>query len=320
VDARQSGTTSFETYPVRGVDDAFLDHSTYGLAATARGYGSSREVWDAMRSRPGLAVVDSLVVPRRANWGSSGPTDFRLAGFYLEDGTFDPVPVEIRDPETGSITELTVIGVLKETAPIDLAGLITSQQTLEPFGERARPVVHYLSLSGGTDPTETARALESAFLANGMEADSMQKLLDDTVASWMTFNLIIQGFVGLGLVVGVAALGVISARSVVERRQQIGVLRSIGFQRRMIQASFLLESSFIALGSIVLGTGLGLVIAYEVIRDSREQPSWENMTFAVPWLSLGVIFAIVFVVALAATYLPARRAARVYPAEALRYQ
>ena len=54
---------------------------------------------------------------------------------------------------------------------------------------------------------------------------------------------------GLGLIVGVAALGVITARSVVERRQQIGVLRAIGFRRRMVQVSFLLESSFIALTS-----------------------------------------------------------------------
>ena len=36
---------------------------------------------------------------------------------------------------------------------------------------------------------------------------------------------------GLGLVVGIAALGVIAARSVVERRQQIGVLRALGFHR-----------------------------------------------------------------------------------------
>ena len=40
---------------------------------------------------------------------------------------------------------------------------------------------------------------------------------------------------GLGLVVGVAALGVISARAVVERKQQIGILRAIGFRRRMIR-------------------------------------------------------------------------------------
>jgi hypothetical protein len=52
---------------------------------------------------------------------------------------------------------------------------------------------------------------------------------------------------------------VITARSVVERRQQIGVLRAIGFRRRMVQWSFLVESSFIALTSI------------------EQQPSWSNL-------------------------------------------
>ena len=81
---------------------------------------------------------------------------------------------------------------------------------------------------------------------------------------------------GLGLIVGVAALGVVSARSVVERRQQIGVLRAIGFRRSMVQACFLLESSFIALTAIVVGTALGLAVAYNVISDTRRQPSWSE--------------------------------------------
>ena len=82
---------------------------------------------------------------------------------------------------------------------------------------------------------------------------------------------------GLGLIVGVAALGVVSARSVVERRQQIGVLRAIGFRRGMVQACFLLESSFVALTAIVVGTALGLAVAYNVISDTRRQPSWSGM-------------------------------------------
>ena len=129
-----------------------------------------------------------------------------------------------------------------------------------------------------------------------------------------------MGFMGLGLIVGVAALGVITARAVVERRQQIGVLRAIGFRRRMVQLSFLIESSFIALTSIVVGTVLGLVVAYNVISDSQSQPSWENLSFDVPWTNLVIIFVAVYLVALATTWLPALRASRVYPAEALRYQ
>jgi putative ABC transport system permease protein len=153
-----------------------------------------------------------------------------------------------------------------------------------------------------------------------MQADSFQQLLDDAVGASLTFDRLIEGFMGLGLLVGVAALGVISARSVVERRQQIGVLRAIGFRRRMVQTSFLLESSFVALTSIVVGTALGLAVAYNVVADAKRTPSWESMTFHVPWLTLSGIFLLVYAVALATTLAPARRGSRVYPAEALRYE
>jgi putative ABC transport system permease protein len=126
---------------------------------------------------------------------------------------------------------------------------------------------------------------------------------------------------GLGLIVGVAALGVISARSVVERRQQIGVLRSIGFQRGMVQASFLLEASFIALTAILVGSALGLTIAHNVIQDQAELPSYQGaLHFSAPWLHLALVFVAVYAAALLTTYAPAARAARVHPAEALRYE
>ena len=94
-----------------------------------------------------------------------------------------------------------------------------------------RPTVFYFDLAPGVDPRAEARKLESAFLAYGLQADSLDELLEDAVAASWTFNRLIEGFMGLGLIVGVAALGVISARAVVERRQQIGVLRAIGFRR-----------------------------------------------------------------------------------------
>jgi putative ABC transport system permease protein len=148
----------------------------------------------------------------------------------------------------------------------------------------------------------------------------VKKLLSEAVASSLTFDRLIEGFMGLGLIVGVAALGVITARAVVERRQQIGVLRAIGFRKRMVQLSFLIESSFIALTAIVVGSGLGLATAFNVINDSRRTPSWENMSFVVPWGTLAIIFSAVYLVALLTTFVPALRASRIYPAQALRYQ
>ena len=308
-------------YVVRGLDGAFLGHTTYGLSARAYGYTSDRQVWNAINHQQGLAVVDSSVAPRRSNWNFGAAQPFRLRGFYLEDQRFRPAPVDVRDPQTGKHVRLTVIGILSDTAPLEMAGISTSQRTLTPtFGARVQPTVYLFALQRRADAKATAHHLESAFLGNGMQADAMSKLLADTVAGSLTFDRLIMAFMGLGLIVGVTALGVISARSVVERRQQIGVLRAIGFRRRMVQWTFLLESSFIALTSIVLGTILGLTVAFNVIHDSQQQPSWSNLSFDPPWLTMGIIFIAVYLVALATTYLPAVRASRVYPAEALRYQ
>ncbi|MBD0349488.1 MAG: FtsX-like permease family protein, partial [Thermoleophilia bacterium] len=322
VEARQAGTNQpFEPYAVTGLDDEFLSHTTFGLGAIANGYGSAADVWRALRKRPNLAVVDSFVAPRRDNYGGAVMPDFQLSGFFFEEGRFDAVPVVVRDPATGRQLRLTVIGILRDGVTQSMMGISTSQRTVaSAFGRRVPPTVYWFGLGPGVDAAETAKRLESTFLANGLEAEATQETLDDAVGASKTFNALIEGFMGLGLVVGVAALGVITARAVVERRQQIGVLRSIGFGRRMIQAAFLLESTFVALTAIVVGAGLGLALSYNVIADSARQNSWQNLELSVPWLNLGGIFLAVYVVALLTTLLPAVRASRVYPAEALRYQ
>jgi len=323
IEARQAGSgNDFAVYALRGLDDEFLTETRYGFAAIADGYGSAREVWEAVKNDPGLAVVDSLAAPHRDSFGLQ-PTapEFQLEGFFTEDGRFSPIPVEVRDPRTGRSTTVTVIAVLKDVAPPFMVGLSASQSLLESaFPDQAQPITYLFRVGGDVDPKDAAGDLEAAFFANGMEAQALGEELGDLVETNRVFNYILQGFMGLGLVVGVAALGVVSARAVVERRHEIGVMRAIGFERGTVQLSFLFESSFVAVLGIVCGTALALVVAHNVIADSSKQPSWEAIEFSVPWLNLGIIFLVVYGAAILTAVLPAVQASRVYPAQALRYE
>src|SRR5262249_8094089 len=152
--------------------------------------------------------------------------------------------------------------------------------------------------------------LESTFLDNGLEAESLQARLDEAVAASWTINRLIQGFIGLGLIVGVVALGVVSARAVVERRQPIGVLRAMGLRPGLARLGFLAEASFVSLPAIAVGCGLGLATAANVIAYVGRQ---QHVALVVPWLNLAVIFTVVYLAALGSTLLPALRASRVYP-------
>ena len=103
----QRGAGKLVEYPLRGFDDSFLNTTTFDLAATAKGYGSPHDVWQALSRHADLAVVDALAAPRRSNWNFGAPPALRLNGFYIEDTTFDPVDVVVRDPRTGTTRTLT---------------------------------------------------------------------------------------------------------------------------------------------------------------------------------------------------------------------
>src|SRR5690606_1068103 len=138
---------------------------------------------------------------------------------------FAPVPLVLFDPQTGAELRFTVIRVLRDDLPFSMAGITASQAALGPEGERAAATVHHLAVGPGADAAAVAAALEDVHLARGLQAETYAEILDEAVSESRTFTRLIQGFMGLGLLVGVVALGVVAARAVVERRQQIGVLR-----------------------------------------------------------------------------------------------
>ena len=313
----------WEDYVVRAADGEFLAENGYQLKLIADGYGpTEQDVWQAMQEDPSLVVVDALIVPRSEDGFEGGQISFRLEGVFYEDESMSPIPIEIREPRTEVTASLTVIGVLDQLTDSfgELGvGMLVPKARIDEAVPFPVPLTTYrFRMADGVDQSAAARGLETAFQSNGMEAIVLAEQIEQNAAANRSFNRIFTGYMALGLMVGVAALGVISLRAVVERRQQIGVLRAIGYRRFMIQLSFLLESSFVALLGIAIGVGLGTAIAYNIVSDVQETAP--TLRFSVPWVQIGAIIAIAYVFSLLTTFLPARQASRIYPAEALRYE
>jgi putative ABC transport system permease protein len=319
VELKQAEDDRWASYLIQAADEAYLQNTGYDISVMAKGYETSAEVWDAVLEKRGFAVADRLSVPSRTSSTIMiGGPDFKLKGVYLEDETMQPIQVSARELSTEATFNLTVIGVLEQST-FSGFGLVTSQETLQ----QALPVelpapTYYIRLNDGVDPGQAGAALESAYLKNGLQSVDQAKELRDAMAQQYVFEYLLLGFLTVGLVVGVAALGVISTRAVVERRQQIGMLRALGFQRRMVSWIFLIESSFVALLGIGLGAGLALIPAAEMIREMASEIP--GLTFQVPWAEIGVVSGLAYTMTLLTTWLPSIQASRITPAEALRYE
>jgi putative ABC transport system permease protein len=166
------------------------------------------------------------------------------------------------------------------------------------------------------DPAATVRRIRTRFVGNGADADTVHSVVATAVAQNSAFFTLMQQFVGAGLLIAVAGVGVIMFRAVRERRREVGVLRSLGFQPHSVARTFVLEAGVVA----TLGVGLGVVVAvaacYVLAISGADFAA--GFTFGVPIGELAVIVTIALVPALLAALLPARLASRIEPAKALR--
>ncbi len=311
--AKDQPTDEFRPYPVFGADETWLRDNTFGMKFRAAGYATDADVWAALASGQKFALVDAGVTAGSQDFGAG---DLLNLDRELSDG-FEPFTITARNPATGEETVLTVIGQADDSAAVFFTAIIVSLPTLKTVYPEAATQAWYVRLNGG-DSREYAKTIESTLFQ--ASAESFDKLLDDQRSASAGFLLLFQGFMGLGLVVGIAALGVISFRAVVERRQQIGMLRAIGFQRSMVALSFLFESGLVAMSGILMGLLMGVSFSWVLWTSGDLDAAAGTTPFTVPWMQLAVICGIALVSSLLMTYLPARAASRIAVAEALRYE
>jgi putative ABC transport system permease protein len=206
---------------------------------------------------------------------------------------------------------------LGETDWLDNGALVSRELTTTLFGAQNIATRSYVAVPDGADANVVASALNSDFLVQGADGRTFFEIGTEGQAQLMGFLAIMQGFLGFGLLVGIAGLGVVMVRAVRERRHEIGMLRAMGFQRGLVRTAMLSEAGLIAVQGTLIGAVLGLITTRQLLASSDSFGD-VGIPFIVPWVGLAVILAFPLIASLAVTAWPASRAARIRPAIALR--
>ncbi len=302
-------------YNLLGCSDEFFRESDFPLQGWNRDeYDNSRDVWNAVKTNPSLVIVDEEMMKEPGEEDEEEGSEFEV-----EAGDF----LVVRDMK-GNFRAVEVVGFTRSEF---FPGIFVRSDVVSGSGEGSFGVESasmFLFRFSEDVPEDRykgiSKDMEREFLASGMETVIIKEEVMAEQRGLSDFLTLMQTFLSLGLGVGVAGLGIITVRSVSERTQQIGMLRSIGFTRSMIMRSFLIESSYVGLLGILIGTGLGILMGLRFFLDKNFGPDGGfGGDFTIPWENIMIIGMISYVLTFLTTVGPARAAAATSPADALRY-
>jgi len=296
---------------VVGADPQLSQAGLFPLSRRLGRLGDDPAVWRAVQSDPGYVILDNFLGQEGGGPGSV---------------TYQPGDtLTVTDPATGKAESKTIAGVLKSGQGFYGVGntgfvspIIMSQQAARAqFGTDAKLASAMVKPAAGITDQTLAAELQGQYLPEGLVATQIRDQVERGMAANRGFFQLMQGFLALGLIVGIAGLGVVMVRAVRERRRNIGVLRALGFQSGTIQRAFLTESTFVALEGIVLGAALSIVTSYLLFKNDQELNA-SGVGFPIPWTSITVLVAAAALASVLATVWPARQASKIRPAVALR--
>jgi putative ABC transport system permease protein len=295
------GVATPQEWPISGIDADFVNGGPPKLSKRLPTLTSAAAVWHTLLTDPDTAIIDSFFLQ-----GGGGPP----SAIVTPGQTMDVI-----DPVTGARVERKIIGVVD----IDqaFAGVFMSKGSVHDLlGDRISPSRIYVASEGTQDELDRlATSIQGRFFKNAAEAQTFRSLVEEQAQASLQFLRLMQGYLALGLLVGIAGLGVLMVRAVRERRREIGVLRSLGFPSERVRAAFVFEAGFVALEGIVIGAALALVTASQLVANGD---FGKGIEFVIPWNELGILCGAAFVASLIATAWPARQASRIPPAVALR--
>ena len=292
------GSSTYSATSVTGVSEDYFDMKDYEVA---RGRGLQ---YMDVKDRKKVCVVGSYVDQYCYNGNALGQT--------VKVGT----------------TTLTIVGVMDQEADeMEEGG--TDDCIFLPYSTAAR-----LSYSG-TINSYLVTLVDEEYASQGVSAiedylydifedsdaymvSSMAEMLDTMTSMINVVIGVLALIAGISLVVGGIGIMNIMLVSVTERTREIGIRKALGAKERVILRQFVIEAATTSALGGVIGIALGYAlsaVATEVVAVAMETP----ITVAPSATAVAVAFGISAGIGVLFGYLPARKAARLNPIEALRY-
>ncbi|MBW2963571.1 ABC transporter permease [Candidatus Woesearchaeota archaeon] len=250
-------------------------------------------------------------------------------GDFLAQGDFFEKKVQVRDKIEIEGQEFSVIGqVARIGNPADDSQVYIPMETArELFDEPLK--LDFIMLEGvkGIDMADLAEDIEKDLRKHrGVkegEEDFNVQTFEELMDTYSTILVIVQavliGIASISLLVGGVGIMNTMYTSVLERTNEIGVMKAIGAQNKDILAIFLIESGFLGLIGGVIGILIGVGIG-KLVEFGAAQQGLDILKASFPWyLILGALL-FSFLVGAISGVAPARQASKLKPVDALRYE
>jgi predicted permease len=254
---------------------------------------------DSKDSLP-VTIIDDVLADRY--WPDQDPVGKRIAGHF--------------DSKAGQLNWRTIVGVVGHVKRYGLDGKVKEQYYF-PEAQRTQPNMALLVRSA-SDPARLVPSIRDAIHAVDKDQPiyrvmSMEELVSNSVAQKRFSMLLLAIFAGVALLLAAVGIYGVMSYSVTRRTHEIGIRMALGASRADVLKMVVRQGMTLTL----IGVGVGLGVAFLVARVMSSLlfgiGSHDPATFI-------MIPAILTGVALGACFIPARRATRVDPMVALRYE
>ena len=295
------GTSTYRWLNIYGVDEDYTTLKNYTIAK-----GRGLQYMDIKDNKQVCIIGDYL---NRVAFGGNGvgqtlkigANKFRIVGVLA---------AKVSDPSLQEGSDDACV-YLPYTTVMRLSNTSTNQS--------------YIAIMTDESKANDAKAVMEAGLYNVLKSEnayyvySASEFLEEMNKMIHMVIVILTGIASISLLVGGIGIMNIMLVSVTERTREIGIRKALGAKERVILAQFVVEAATTSALGGFLGIVLGYVVSMAANRILPMVASGVDVTVSPSFNSIAVAFGISVGIGVLFGYLPAKRAARLNPIEALRY-